>query len=152
MATKIRTQHLIEQEHVDAEMMEICANVDDMNPELWPPILDGLLSLGAKDAWLTPIIMKKGRPAVMLQVLCTTSIQPKIESYIFQETTTLGLRYHNTRVHRLEKVKLSVPTQFGDIDVKLGYQAGTLTQISPEFSQCQVAAGRTCPKSFSSRP
>jgi len=140
MEREIRTQRIVEAEHTDPNMVEIQANIDDMNPELWPPIFEHLLQAGAKDVWLVPITMKQGRPGVTLHVLCPHPVQDAAETVIFKHTTTLGLRYASTTVHRLEKRMMTVDTSFGPIDVKLGFFQGELTQMSPEISQCHQRA------------
>ena len=75
------------------------ANVDDLDPRLWPGVLTRLLSDGASDAWLTPILMKKGRPAHTLNVLCQPDLADGLRQVIYAETTTLGIRQHTVRKH-----------------------------------------------------
>ena len=74
-------------------------NVDDLDPRLWPGVLARLLSDGASDAWLTPILMKKGRPAHTLKVLCRPDLADGLRQVIYAETTTLGIRQHTVRKH-----------------------------------------------------
>ena len=67
-------------------------NVDDLNPELYAYVLERLFAAGAQDAWLTPIVMKKGRPAVTISVLASPSREEAIRQVLFRETGTLGIR------------------------------------------------------------
>ena len=70
------------------------ANVDDLDPRLWPGVLDRLLRAGANDAWLVPIVMKKGRPAHVLTALCRPRLAGALQAVIMEHTSTLGIRQH----------------------------------------------------------
>lgn len=67
-------------------------NIDDMDPRIYPYVIERAFAAGARDAWLTPVIMKKGRPGILLSVLCTDETEAAITRIIFEETTTLGVR------------------------------------------------------------
>lgn len=130
------------EEHTDEGMVVIQANLDDMNPEFTSYITDLLLAEGANDVYWIPIIMKKGRPGVMLNVLVTEERVPDMEGIIFKETTTLGLRYMRTAVHRLGRSFEKVDTPYGPMSVKVGYHRGEPVQFAPEFRECKEAAKR----------
>ena len=83
--------------------MTIEANIDDMSPELLPHAIEKLLEAGAHDAWVTPIVMKKGRPAFTLSALCSPEQEASIIDVFFRETTTLGLRTTPVAKHVLER-------------------------------------------------
>ena len=68
------------------------ANVDDLDPRLWPTVIDGLLAAGAADAWITPITMKRGRPAQLLSVLSAPTDVGALRDLIFASTSTIGVR------------------------------------------------------------
>ncbi|TXK84857.1 LarC family nickel insertion protein [Paenibacillus sp. N3.4] len=128
------------EEHVDDDMLLIQANLDDMNPEWMSYIMDKLFEVGANDVFVIPIIMKKGRPGIMLNVLVEDKHLSVIEDVIFSETTTLGIRYLHASCHRLARTFEQVQTQWGLLTVKVGYHNGKLVQYAPEFKQCEQVA------------
>jgi pyridinium-3,5-bisthiocarboxylic acid mononucleotide nickel chelatase len=128
------------EEHTDRGMVVIQANLDDMNPEFTSYITELLLSEGANDVYWIPIIMKKGRPGVMLNVLTGEDRLDMLEGIIFRETTTLGLRYMRAECHRLGRCFEKVDTRYGSISVKVGYHRGEPVQFAPEFRECEEAA------------
>lgn len=130
------------EEHIDDHMLMIQANIDDMNPELCSYIGELLFEQGANDVFWIPIIMKKGRPGVMLNVLVAEAELARMEEIIFRETTTIGLRYLRASCHRLGRDFHRVDTQWGPISVKAGYHQGKLVQFAPEFKECEQAAKR----------
>jgi uncharacterized protein (DUF111 family) len=128
------------EEHVDDGMLLVQANIDDMNPELCSYISDRLFDAGANDVYWIPIIMKKGRPGIMLNVLVDDRQLSGIEEVIFRETTTIGLRYLRASCHRLARTFEQVSTPWGTIHVKIGYHRGEMVQFAPEFRECEQAA------------
>jgi uncharacterized protein (DUF111 family) len=129
-------------EHVDEHMVLLQANLDDMNPEFSSYVMDRLFEAGANDVYWIPIIMKRGRPGMMLNVLVAEEHLERMEAIVFAETTTLGLRYLKADVHRLGRQFVRVATEWGPITVKLGYHRGELVQMAPEFKECEEAAKR----------
>jgi len=119
------------------------ANVDDLDPRLWPGVLAGLLDSGAADAWLVPIVMKKGRPAHTLTVLCDPARAPQLRARIFQDTTTLGVREATLRKTALERCFVGVELPGGTVAVKIGHTAGVIVQVMPEFEDVAALARRT---------
>ena len=128
------------EEHVDAEMILLQANIDNMNHEFCSFVMDQLFEAGANDVYWLPIMMKKNRPGIMLNVLLDEELLPQVEEIIFRETTTLGLRYMQASCHRLGRESIAVDTEWGAIQVKLGYYGGKLVQFAPEFDDCERAA------------
>ncbi|MCP3773828.1 LarC family nickel insertion protein [Paenibacillus sp. MZ04-78.2] len=128
------------EEHVDDRMLILQANIDDMNPEYCSYVTDLLLEQGANDVYWIPIIMKKGRPGVMLNVLTDDEGAKRMEDVIFRETTTLGLRYLRASCHRLGREFHRVDTPWGPIQVKAGFHQGELVQFAPEFKECEQVA------------
>jgi uncharacterized protein (TIGR00299 family) protein len=118
------------------------ANVDDLDPRLWPEILAGLLRCGAADAWLVPIVMKKGRPAHTLSVLCRPDRARILRERIFRDTTTLGVREASTRRYALARAFVDVGVSGGTVAVKVGHARGVIVQVMPEFDDVAALARR----------
>lgn len=123
----------------DAKTVIEC-NIDDMNPELYGHVLEGLLQQGALDAYLTPVYMKKSRPGNVLTVVCKASQVERLSRFILQETTTLGVRYYPVQRFEAERRMVKVPTPYGDITVKVGLLDGRPVNVAPEYSDCHQAA------------
>lgn len=113
------------------------ANIDDMNPEYYRHIIEKLLEGGALDAYLTNIMMKKGRPAVKLSVICALENTDRLAEIIFRETTTFGVRIYETRRKKLFVEKKEVATKYGTIGVKIGKSKSGIVTISPEYRDCK---------------
>ncbi|KHD84918.1 hypothetical protein NG54_12510 [Heyndrickxia ginsengihumi] len=127
-------------EHTDDDMVKIEVNLDDTLGEWLGYIMDELLNLGANDVYYTPIYMKKNRPAILLSVICTNERLNDIKSYIFRETTTLGIRYFPLSVHRLERRFYSLQTELGEISIKEGLHNGKVVQVAPEYEDWKKIA------------
>ena len=115
-------------------------NVDDLDPRVWPGVLGALLDHGASDAWLTPIVMKKGRPAHTLSVLCPASSAPALRDVVFRETSTLGMRSQAVTKHALERSERSVEVDGQRVRVKLGLLDGEVVNAMPEWEDVAAAA------------
>ena len=115
-------------------------NLDDLNPEIMPYVLEKLLDAGALDAWLQPIIMKKGRPAQTMKVLCRPEQQHELQQILFMETTTLGVRAYPVERTALERCWKTVKTPWGDVRVKEGLLDGRIVNAVPEFEDCKRIA------------
>ncbi len=114
-------------------------NIDDMNPEIYGYVIERLLAAGALDAYLTPIIMKKGRPAVVLSVLCQPNAATALRDLIFTETTTLGVRVQQVTRHCVPRASITVTTPYGPIPVKVASWADG-EKAAPEYEDCRRAA------------
>jgi uncharacterized protein (TIGR00299 family) protein len=126
------------------EMIEIAANIDDLNPQIYDHLMERLFAAGARDVTLTPTMMKKGRPAVMLGVIAQPAIRDRLARIIFDETSTIGLRFHPVGRLKLAREIREVETRFGKIRVKIsGANHGAArdhTTVSPEYDDCRRAA------------
>jgi uncharacterized protein (TIGR00299 family) protein len=119
------------------------ANVDDMDPRLWPSTLSALLEAGALDAWATPILMKKGRPAHTLSVLASSDRRDALSRAVFAHTTTIGLREYPVTRRALERTTTQIQVEGETIRVKrsLAPPDGD-DQISVEYDDVLAAAER----------
>lgn len=126
------------------EILVMESNIDDLNPEIYPYLVQKLLGAGARDAFLTPIIMKGGRPGVLLTVLADQENWAETARIIFQETSTLGFRMRSDLRCVLQRETAMVTTPFGEITVKFGRfsQGESPIQIAPEYKDCCAAAER----------
>ena len=111
-------------------------NIDDMNPEFYDYIIDSLFSAGARDVYITPIIMKKSRPAVKLSVMCTPETEERVNEILFRETSTIGVRKYNVDKTALDRKIETVITKYGEIHVKSAFFQGTCIKSKPEYEDC----------------
>ncbi len=121
------------------DLLLVETNIDDMNPEIYPYLIEKLLSSGAYDAYMIPIIMKKGRPGILLSTLIPKSLLDSISDLIFKETTTLGLRIVEVERRKVFREVQSIHTKFGDIKIKIVEVNGQVRYI-PEFEECKRIA------------
>jgi pyridinium-3,5-bisthiocarboxylic acid mononucleotide nickel chelatase len=126
------------------ELVEICANIDDLNPQIYGHLSDRLFAAGVRDVTVTPTIMKKGRPAVTLAVLAEAAARDRIAQIIFSETSTIGLRFHPVSRLKLERKTIEVETRFGMIRVKVSGNGASPMTVAPEYDDCQRAALEHC--------
>ena len=118
-------------------------NLDDLPGEIVGYTITQLLAAGALDAFLTPILMKKNRPGVIVTVLCDEARIPTLEELLFRETTTLGIRRYPVSRHKLKRQATEVTTAFGVVKGKLGWLEGRPPTFSPEHDDCaRIAAER----------
>ena len=122
------------------ETVLIDTNLDDTTPELIPYIIDSLLTAGAYDAWVTPIVMKKGRPGFTLSVLCAPVKKWHMMEIMFRETTTLGLRVSSVERSIADRGWADVEVEGAIIRVKIGSRNGDIINRSPELDDVLTAA------------
>ena len=116
------------------------SNVDDLDPRVWPAVIAALLEAGASDAWLTPILMKKGRPAHTLSVLVPADRAAAARATIFRETSAIGVREQRLTKHALDREMTSVEVAGQPIAVKLARSDGRLVNAMPEYDDVARAA------------
>jgi uncharacterized protein (TIGR00299 family) protein len=124
--------------HLDLLLIE--TNVDDMNPQLVAPLIDALLAAGAVDAWATPILMKKGRPALTLSALCPPAAEAAVTLAFFEHSSTIGVRMTPVARTVLERARASVRVAEGNVAVKLSSWQGRILSATPEFEDCRRLA------------
>jgi uncharacterized protein (DUF111 family) len=115
-------------------------NIDDMNPEFYEVVCERLFAQGALDVTLTPLLMKKGRPANQLTVLAPLSAVARLSRLVLQETSTFGVRVYEVWRQKLERFSRPVETCYGVISVKCGVLDGRIVQAAPEYEACKRAA------------
>ena len=121
-------------------------SIDDMNPEVLGYTMERLFAKGALDVCLFPVYMKKNRPGTMLQVLCHEDRKDEIVGCILTETTSLGVRYHESRRQKLKREKVLVETSFGPVQVKKIRDLSGGARIVPEYEVCKkIALARQIP-------
>lgn len=116
------------------------ANIDDMTGELIAPLPAILMEAGALDAWLTPIIMKKGRPAQMVSALCVEETAPMVRRALFLNSSTLGVRSREVERQALERRFEEVATPWGAVRVKVALIDGLVLRGAPEYGDCEKLA------------
>ena len=122
------------------QLVLLACNIDDQTSEQLAYICDALLHRGARDVWQMPILMKKGRAAITLSVLCDEPNEAALVDFIMRETSTFGMRRHMVERYVAERNHVTVTTVYGDIPVKRKYWQGTLLQHAPEYEDCAAAA------------
>nr|WP_108870757.1 nickel pincer cofactor biosynthesis protein LarC [Tessaracoccus timonensis] len=125
------------------EVQEVSANVDDLDPRLWPDVLRQLLDAGALDAWLTPVVMKKGRPAHVVTALATPDRTQQVADVLLTHTSTLGVRTSAPLTRRvLRRGWVSVDVDGHEVRIKVAGKpdAGVITQATPEFVDVETLA------------
>jgi len=115
-------------------------NLDDLPGEVVGHATTRLMAAGALDAFVTPILMKKNRPGVLVTVLCDEPKIAEMEEILFRETTTLGVRRYPVSRHKLRRRPTEVATPFGPVKGKLGWIEGRPPTFSPEYEDCARVA------------
>jgi pyridinium-3,5-bisthiocarboxylic acid mononucleotide nickel chelatase len=123
-----------------AQALVLEANVDDVDPRLWPHVLALLLQAGAHDAWLTPVLMKKGRPAHVLSVLAPPAAADAVRRVVLTQTTTIGVRSHVVGRTVLERDERTVDVDGQPVRVKTARLEGCVVNAMPEWEDVVAAA------------
>ena len=120
--------------------MVIETNIDDMNPQFYDYVMEKLFEVEVQEVFLTPILMKKNRPATLLTVICPSEKLPSVVEFLLRETTTLGLRWHEAERARADREILKLQTKYGEIHFKLARWEGRTINLSPEYEDCKRLA------------
>jgi uncharacterized protein (TIGR00299 family) protein len=136
-----------EDEAAGAErIVTIECEIDDMNPQLFGPLMDRLYAEGALDVYYAPVQMKKNRPGTLVTVIAPPDRRELLSGVLFTDTTTIGVRYQEMYRERLEREIRTVETPVGTIRFKIARRAGSIVNASPEFEDCaRAAAGHGLP-------
>ena len=114
--------------------------IDDMSPELYPTLLERLLAVGARDAWIAPLVMKKGRAGILVSVLCDSRNEETMTSLLLMETTTLGVRRNGVSRTALERSMRSLQTPYGPVPAKVALQPDGTKRAKPQYEVCRTIA------------
>ena len=120
--------------------LQLECNIDDMNPEFFEYISDRLFSAGASDVFLSNINMKKGRPGVLLNVICEEEKAGSLKGIIFTESTSLGIRTFPFRKDTLARKFEKIKTEYGEVTVKRSYYNEKEVSCKPEYDDCKRIA------------
>lgn len=126
-----------------ADMCRIDATIDDLDPRLWPDVLEALRGAGATDAWCTPALMRKGRPGQVLSALAEADRLDLICRAMFEHTTTLGVRISPVQRRSLPRDEVNVSVGREVIRVKRGHLGDRIVNVQPEYEEVRAAAART---------
>ena len=120
--------------------------IDDMNPQIFGPVMDQLYAAGALEVYFASVQMKKNRPGTLLTILARPEQREAFTSIVFRETTTIGVRYHEVTRERLEREIVAIQTPFGSVRFKIARLGGEIMNAAPEFDDClRIAAERALP-------
>jgi uncharacterized protein (TIGR00299 family) protein len=129
----------IPQKFNEEKLLLVETNIDDMNPEIYPYVIEKLLQSGANDAYLVPVIMKKGRPGILLSTLVNETKLDDILKVIFTQTTTLGVRILEIRRKKLKREQKEIDTPLGKVKFKIAIIENS-ERLVPEFEECKRIA------------
>ena len=129
-------------DEADLEATVIEANVDNMPAEWCGHLMERMFAAGARDVWYTPIVMKKGRPALKISALCAPGRVEAVGGALLAESTTIGLRHHQVGRRTLARRQVRVQTAHGELEVKLALDGERVLNAAPEYETCKAAADR----------
>ena len=135
----------LESGSAEDDVVVVETNIDDMNPEIYPYVIERLMSAGAHDAYLVPVIMKKGRPGMVLSVLTERRRLNELLPIIFSETSTIGVRIQPVERRKLERTIVQVDSSFGIVKAKQ-IRWDDAVRLVPEFEECKrIAVEKSMP-------
>jgi hypothetical protein len=123
-------------ENGSSEMVQLETNIDDMNPQFYGHLMEKLFAAGARDVFLTPIQMKKNRPATLLGVIALRRDEAALAELLLRETTTLGLRVQPIGRYEAQREFRQIETEYGTLTVKIKLLDGQVIQAVPEYDEC----------------
>lgn len=129
--------------HQLERMLQIETNLDDLSPQTYEYLMEQLFQVGAVDVALTPVVMKKSRPGVVLSCLAAADRTDAVLEVLFQETTTLGVRLHEVHRRVLSRRFVPVTTQGGVVHMKVAEVGAGWEKAAPEYEDCKAIAKRT---------
>ena len=128
------------------EMLAMETNIDDMNPQFYDHVMDRLFATGARDVFLSPIQMKKNRPATLLRIIAEPRDREKLAQVLFVETSTLGIRTYPVARMILKRSSAVVKTKYGPVRIKITQEPSGATRATPEYDDLKrIAAAKKIP-------
>ena len=130
----------------DETVLQVETTIDDMSPQLYETLIERVFDAGALDVFLQPVIMKRGRPGVVVTALCVPERVGELSRVLFEETTTIGVRWSEWRRARLQRETVEIPTVYGTIPFKVSRLGGRIVTVTPEFADvARIAREKSLP-------
>jgi uncharacterized protein (TIGR00299 family) protein len=130
-------------EDEEDEVLVLEANLDDLPAQIIGHVYDALFEIGALDVYTTPVHMKKNRPGTKLTVLAPPHIREAVETILFAETTTFGIRTYRCSRRKLAREFETVQLPAGSVRIKVGRRGGRVVTATPEYDDCRGVAAAT---------
>jgi hypothetical protein len=125
---------------------QVETTIDDMSPQLYEPLMERLLEAGALDVFLTPVVMKRSRPGVVVTALCPPGIVTTLSRVLFEESSTIGVRWSQWHRTRLAREMVTLPTAYGPVSFKVSRDGDRIVTVTPEFSDvARIARAKALP-------
>lgn len=118
-------------------------NIDDMNPQDFKDLEERLFAAGALDVYITPIMMKKMRPANKLSCIAPTDLREKLGAVILRHSSALGVRWCEMQRMKLRRESVKFSCSFGEVTLKLAYWGGELLRAVPEYDEISAISAAT---------
>src|SRR5216117_11198 len=130
----------------DETILQVETTIDDMSPQLYEPLIDRLFAAGALDVFLQAVIMKRGRPGIVVTALCAPDHVSDLSRALFEESTTIGVRWSEWRRARLDREVVVLTTAYGAIPFKVSRLGGRIVTVTPEFADvARIAREKALP-------
>ena len=127
-------------------VMQVETTIDDMSPQLYEPLIERLLAVGAVDVFLTPVIMKRSRPGIVLTALCPRDRVDEVSRVLFEESSTIGVRWSTRERQVLPREIVTLVTSYGSLPFKVSRLAGRVITVTPEFADvARIAREKSVP-------
>jgi pyridinium-3,5-bisthiocarboxylic acid mononucleotide nickel chelatase len=127
-------------------IMQLETTIDDMSPQLYEPLMDRLFEAGAVDVFLTPVVMKRSRPGTVLTALCPRDRLDRLVHVLFEESSTIGLRWTEWQRATLPREMVTLPTTYGAMQFKVSRLDGRVVTVTPEFTDvARIARDKAVP-------
>src|SRR6266436_1947337 len=127
-------------------IVQVETTIDDMSPQLYEPVIDRLFEVGALDVFLTPVVMKRSRPGVVLTALGPPGLADALARVLFEETTTIGVRWSEWRRARLDREMVTLTTAYRALPFNISRLDGRIVTVTPEFADVtRIARDKALP-------